>query len=267
MDAKKQASLQAAWAARGRKRKQAKERNKILCNNLSLRKRRQDDKSFNDDFRRIVNFHLLIREPKNGCHYCWQRPLLLSEGILQDQRSQSPDKIQIMCRSCKRLSHVSISNSTEINEKFVLACLHTGTGHSHFDSYLNITGLPRISNQQFKHIERKVGKEIEQVAEESCKKLKIAEIEKEKTEPQQGKLKGSFNVSWRKQRGYNSLIGHGAIFGYHTKKTVLITELRTLIAKHTTNQCEWVNQQMSTIVVRTTAEVLYYGGLSFRGAF
>ena len=117
-----------------------------------------------------------MKELKNGCHYCRQRPLLLSEGILQDQRSQNPDKIQIMCRSFKRLSHVSIKNSTEINEKFVLACLHTGTGHSRLDSYLNIVGLPSISNQKFKGIERKVGKEIEQVEEESCKKWKEAEI-------------------------------------------------------------------------------------------
>ena len=113
---------------------------------------------------------------KNDCHYCRQRPLLLSEGILQDQRSQNSDKIQIMCRICKKLSHVSINNSTEINEKFVLACLHTGTSHSHLDSYLNIVGLPSISNQNFKGIERKVGKEIEQVEEQSCKKWKEAEI-------------------------------------------------------------------------------------------
>ena len=79
-----------------------------------------------------------------------------------------------MCESCKRLSHVSINNSTEINEKFVLAYLPTGTGHSHLDSYLNIVGLPSISNQKFKV--RKVCKEIEQVAEESCEKLKKAEL-------------------------------------------------------------------------------------------
>ena len=120
--------------------------------------------------RRIVDIHLLIRELKNGCRYCGQRPQLLSEGILPDQRSQNPDKIQIMCPSCKRLSHVSINNSSEIYEKFVLACLHTGTGHSHLDSYLNIVGLPSITNQKFKSIERKVGKEIEQVEEESFKK-------------------------------------------------------------------------------------------------
>ena len=72
-----------------------------------------------------------------------------------------------MCPSCKKLSHVSINNSTEMNEKFVLACLHTGTGHSHFYSYLNIVGLPSITDQKFKSIERKVGKEIEQVEEES----------------------------------------------------------------------------------------------------
>ena len=177
---RKKHHLQAARAARGGKRKHVKVRNKILCNNLSLPKCWRDDKSFDDDFRRIVDFHLLIRQLKNGCHYCWQRPLLLSKGILQDQTSQSPDKIQIMCRSCKRLSHVSINNSTEINEKFVLACLHTGTGHSHLDSYLNIVRLPSISNQKFKGIERKVGKEIKQVAEDSCKKWKKAEIEKEK---------------------------------------------------------------------------------------
>ena len=75
-----------------------------------------------------------------------------------------------MCRNCKRLSYVSINNSTEINEKFVLACLHTGTGHSHLDSYLNIVGLPSISHQKFKGIETKVGKEIEKVEEESCQK-------------------------------------------------------------------------------------------------
>ena len=70
MDAKKHASLQAARATRGRKRKHAKERNKILCNNLSFPKLRRDDKSFTDDF----DFHLLIRELKNGYHYCRQRP-------------------------------------------------------------------------------------------------------------------------------------------------------------------------------------------------
>ena len=112
----------------------------------------------------------------NDCHYCRQRPLLLSEGILQDQRSQNPDKIQIMCRSCKWLSHVSVNNSTEINEKFVLACLHTGTSHSRLNSCLNIVGLPSISNQKFKGIEKNVGKEIEHVDEESCKKWKEAEI-------------------------------------------------------------------------------------------
>ena len=85
---------------------------------------------------------------------CRQRPLLLSEGSLQDQISQNPDKIQIMCKSCDRLSHVSI----EINEKFVFSCLHTGRGHAHLESYLNIVGLPSISNQKFKGIERKVGK-------------------------------------------------------------------------------------------------------------
>ena len=68
------------------------------------------------------------------------------------------------------MSHVSINNLTEMNEKFVLACLHTGIGHSHFDSYLNIVGFPSITNQKFKGIERKVGKEIEQVEEESFKK-------------------------------------------------------------------------------------------------
>ena len=158
--------------------RQRKERNEILCNNLSLPKRRRDDK---DDFRRIVDFHLLIRELKNGCHYCWQRPCYFPrEFFIEDQRSQSPDIIQIMCRSCKRLS---INNFTEINEKLVLSCLHTGTSHSHLDSYLNIVGLPSISNQKFKGVERKVGKKIEQVAEECCKKWKKAEIEKEKTGP------------------------------------------------------------------------------------
>ena len=120
MDAKKRAgcketSITASCSSRQRKEKKACQgKNEILCNNLSLPKCRQDDKSFADDFRRIVNFHLLIRELKNRCHYCRQRPLLLSEGILQGQRSQSSDKIQIMCCSCKMLSHVSINNSTEI---------------------------------------------------------------------------------------------------------------------------------------------------------
>ena len=63
-----------------------------------------------------------------------------------------------------------------MNEKFVLACLHTSTGHFHFYSYLNIVGLPSITNQKFKGIERKVGKEIEQVEEESFEKWKEAEI-------------------------------------------------------------------------------------------
>ena len=40
------------------------------------------------------------------------------------------------------------------------------------------------------------------------------------------------------------------------QESVLITELRTLVAEHANNQCEWENQQMSTIVVRITAEVL-----------
>ena len=44
-------------------------------------------------------------------------------------------------------------------------------------------------------MERKVGKEIEQVAEESCKKWKEAKLEKEKTGLQQGKLKGSFFIA------------------------------------------------------------------------
>ena len=100
-------------------------------------------------------------------------------------------------------------------------------------------GLPSISNQNFKGIERKVGKEIEQVAEESCKKWKKAVLEKEKTGPQQGKLKGSFDVSWRKQRGYNSLVGHGGIFGYHTKKCIDYGT-KTLTAEHANNQIMFI---------------------------
>ena len=175
MGAKKQASVQAARAARGRKRKHAKERNEILCNNLSLPKHRRDDKSFTDDFRRTVDFHLLIRELWNGCHYCWQRSLLLSEGILQDQRSQSPDKIQILCRSWKGLSHVSTKNS-------ILSV----------DMELSVAIL---------------------------------------------------------------------------QENVLFAEQRTLIAEHANNQCEWVDQQLSTIVVRTTAEVLKLWRLAFQRSF
>ena len=115
-------------------------------------------------------------------------------------------------------------------------------------------------------MERKFCKEIEQVAEESCKKWKKAELEKEKTGTQQGKLNGSFDVSWRKQWGYNSFVGRGALFGYHTK-SVLITELRTLIVEHANSQCEWVNEQMSTTVVRTTAEVLKLSRLVFQRSF
>ena len=85
-------------------------------------------------------------------------------------------KFKLCAGAVRGFSHVSINNSTEINEKFVLACLHTGTGDSHLDSYLNIVGLPSISNRKFKGIERIVGKEIEQVEEESCKKWKEAKI-------------------------------------------------------------------------------------------
>ena len=82
-----------------------------------------------------------------------------------------------LCAGAVRGCHMFLfNNSTEINEKFVLACLHTDTGHSNLDSYLNTVGLPNFSNQNFKGIERKVGKEIEQVEEESCKKWREAEI-------------------------------------------------------------------------------------------
>ena len=51
------------------------------------------------------------------------------------------------------------------------------------------------------------------------------------------------------------------------QKSALNTELRTLIAEHANNQCEWVNQQMSTTVVRTTAEVLKLWRLVFQRSF
>ena len=78
----------------------------------------------------------------------------------------------------KKTFHLHFNNSTKINEKFVLACPHTGTGHSQLDSYLNIVSDPSITNQDFKGIERKVGKEIEQVKErkrvsKSRRKLKL----------------------------------------------------------------------------------------------
>ena len=110
---KKQASLQAARAAIGRERKHAKETNEIRCNNLFLPKRIRDDKSFKMiRLRRIVDFQLLIRELKNGCRYCRQRPQLLSEGILPDQRSQNPDKIQIMCPNCLLPIRVKLMRSS-----------------------------------------------------------------------------------------------------------------------------------------------------------
>ena len=110
-----------------------------------------------------------------------------------------------MCQSCKRLSHVSINNSTEINEKFVLACLLTGTGLSHLDSYLSIFEFLNISNQKFKCIERKVGKEIKQIVEESCKSGRNLNSGKKKTGQRQRTLKGLFEVSCRKQRGYKEV--------------------------------------------------------------
>ena len=51
------------------------------------------------------------------------------------------------------------------------------------------------------------------------------------------------------------------------QKSVLITEVRTLIAEQANNQYESVNQQMSTIVVRTTAEVLKLWRFVFQRSF
>lgn len=53
--------------------------------------------------------------------------------------------------------------------------LHTGLGHTHINKLMRTINVPTMSSTTFKRREREIGKVVENVAKETCKKAAAEE--------------------------------------------------------------------------------------------
>ena len=179
-------------------------------------------------FRCIADFELIVKQLEEGCQKCMSSPILLTDSILS--LNSYPNRLVVLCLECDSENRIAI-HSEEVEDKVILASIHTGKGHSHIEGIISITGLPSIAHISFKDRERKVSTAIDEVAKDSCHKLKLEEqkIELELTGTKS--LKGCYNMSWRTSSGmYNSSPGSGCILAVILVNALtLLLEIKTAV--------------------------------------
>ena len=95
-------------------------------------------------------------------------------------------------------------------------------GESHGSSFVSDTGIPTPNQRIIKRHERKVGKAIEAVSDESCEKALSLEKARSKTDADHtAKINVQYDMRWgKRERAMNSKTGFGSLIGKETGKVV-----------------------------------------------
>lgn len=145
--------------------------------------------------------------------------------------------ISVVCQQCDKENTIVTSGQHQygkrgpkpydINTRIAHGAIDNGIGYTHVNGFLSTLNIPTINKTAYKNREREVGKAIEEVATNSCQMVLEDEIYQAENN---GKIRGddglmplsvSYDMQWLKWgRANNSLTGHGAIMGTHTKKVL-----------------------------------------------
>ena len=104
----------------------------------------------------------------------------------------------------------------------VLGMIDAGLGESHASSFVSNMSIPTPNQRIIKRHERKVGKAIEAVSDESYEKALSLEKARSKTDADHtAKINVQYGMRWGKQgRAMNSKTGFGSLLGEETGKVV-----------------------------------------------
>ena len=111
----------------------------------------------------------------------------------------------------------------DVNTRVALGSLHAGMGHTHVNHLLSTLNVPTISHKGYKVREREVGRCVEAVTQESCKRVICKEKENNPENKKAGvvEMAASYDMGWQKRgKGHNSSTGHGAVMGLTTGKVM-----------------------------------------------
>ena len=111
--------------------------------------------------------------------------------------------------------------SFEVNTKMALGMIDAGLRESHASSFVSNMYI-LTPNQRIKRNERKVGKPIEAVSDESCEKVLSLEKARSKTDADHtAKINVHYDMRWgKRRRAMNSKTGFGSLIGKETGKVV-----------------------------------------------
>ena len=94
---------------------------------------------------------------------------------------------QVNCPTCGTQNKVWTSKSHssghrgpqafDVNTRAALGALHAGIGHTHLSALTSTLNIPSMTHVTFKTREREVGQAVENVAKNSCAKIRQAEKE------------------------------------------------------------------------------------------
>ena len=107
-----------------------------------------------------------------------------------------------------------------------LGMIHAGIGETHVNNLLSTLNLPSIHHKTLKRKEIEVGKQIQDVARESCSKALFQELSASTSNNDSNcsqKLEASFDGAWSKRgtgHNYNSNTGHSSLIGAKTGKII-----------------------------------------------
>ena len=131
---------------------------------------------------RIVDLAHLESTSENGCTFCLEKPLCLS-NIMSGKQKGFVSVFKILCHRCREYNFVRTQkvektgkSEEDVNKLAVLGSLHTGVRATHLETIMPTMEVPALSCRGFKDIEETVGEALETEATESCKKAAIEEF-------------------------------------------------------------------------------------------
>ena len=109
-----------------------------------------------------------------------------------------------VCTSAQHRSGKRGPPCMDVNTRVALGCLQAGMGHTHVNHLLSTLNVPTISHKGYKVREREVGRCVEAVTQESCKRVICKEKENNSENKKAGWWKWLLHMIWvgrREEKG------------------------------------------------------------------
>ena len=150
--------------------------------------------------------------------------------ILNESKYDLGSIFKVSCKYCLAINKITTGStigkgrtghgSFEMNAKMTLGMIDAGLRESHASPFVSDMGILTPNQGIIKRHERKVGKAIKAVSDESCEKALNLEKARSKTDAT-AKIKVQYDMCWGKRgRAMNSKLGFGSLIGKETGKVV-----------------------------------------------